>query len=348
MKKDISIIVVNFFTGEKILNLIKKLNKQSFDIIIIDNGDSIDLSSKLPNQSNIIYHKMPYNSGFAKACNFAVDKFINSDKIFFLNPDTDISVEEIIRLSEKISDKRVSAISPKVYFDSEKEYIVTPASEKTPFKFFLYKISMNNSLFYSIFSYIIHRRNYNYYLHNQLFFTNTLSGGHFMINRATFKRYKFDERFFLYFEDTDLFRRMYTNGEKLAYDNSASIIHTSSYSNHKAQMIENSKNIYYEKHFKKFINFLKYINSINNNIEAKFKFLGKYSENMVVARFDTEKNIFLEISPDSTFVTSLLYKSRVTELVIKNEVAKFFLDRKFYFRVTLLDENKTLLYSILF
>jgi GT2 family glycosyltransferase len=62
-------------------------------------------------------------------------------------------------------------------------------------------------------------------------------GGFFVIKRNVFEELKgFDEKFFIYFEDTDFFKRLLEKGYSILYDPRAVIIHYHGFSTKKASL----------------------------------------------------------------------------------------------------------------
>lgn len=95
---DISIIIVNYNSGEFLYNCIKSIQESiigiEYEIIIIDNystDKSLEICKNLLNR-NIQIIKLEENLGFSKANNIGI-KYSKGTVLHFLNPDTRIDSE---------------------------------------------------------------------------------------------------------------------------------------------------------------------------------------------------------------------------------------------------------------
>ncbi len=95
---DISIIIVNYNSGDFLYNCIKSIQESitdiEYEIIIVDNNStdkSLDICKKLLNR-NIQIIKHEKNLGFSKANNIGM-KYSKGTVLHFLNPDTRIDSE---------------------------------------------------------------------------------------------------------------------------------------------------------------------------------------------------------------------------------------------------------------
>ncbi len=194
-----------------------KLIKEKYVLFVVDNSSNRDIES-LCTLENHIYIKNAENIGFGSAHNVAIKKSIElkSDYHIILNPDIyfeENTVEKLVEYAE--TDREIGMIMPKVLFPNEEiqylcKLLPTPMDllfrRFLPFKGIKEKLNDRYELRFSNYNKIMNVP----YLSGCFMFcrTNTLIqvGG-------------FDERFFMYLEDTDLSRRIHSKYKTIFYPN---------------------------------------------------------------------------------------------------------------------------------
>lgn len=95
MRKDVSIIIVNYNTSELLCNCLRSIRRSlsvDYEVIVADNAstdDSIALCSDFKEDPRFIFKILDSNYGFAKANNIAAGA-ASGKLLHFLNPDTEI------------------------------------------------------------------------------------------------------------------------------------------------------------------------------------------------------------------------------------------------------------------
>jgi len=183
-------------------------------IFVIDNSTSGRYSSLCKN-NKIEYIENPTNPGYGTAHNRAIAKSIDISKYHLvLNPDVyfdDGTVEKLFSFMEKNRD--VGLVMPKVLNpDGSVQYLckLLPTPYDLLFRRFL------------PFSKLMEKRNRIYELrftgYNKVMEVPYLSGCFmFLRTEALRKAGMFDERFFMYLEDTDLSRRIHAHYKTVYY-----------------------------------------------------------------------------------------------------------------------------------
>ena len=222
----ISIIVILYNSGthlDKCLSsLIKSLNNShgiEYEIIFINN-DSISYKDIILKYfSEFIYVDNNFNYGFSKSLNLGVRKSIGSH-ILALNPDIEVNgllVKNIFNTFELSDD--IGIVGGKVlnidgtFQESSRRRIPTFTNiiQRLLYKFNLMK---NN------------KYNYSEYSSNERNYIESISGCCMMFTRKLYDKISgFDERFFLYFEDTDFCKRAIENNYKVVYNPDVSLNH---------------------------------------------------------------------------------------------------------------------------
>jgi len=191
-------------------------------LLIISDNSSNRYLEKICSDKRTIYIHNKANLGFGTAHNIAFNEAIklNSKYHFILNPDVkfDSSVLEIL-VSKMGSDSRIGAIMPKVLnFDNSVQYL--PKLLPSPSRSLIRLIKPFRRIFRKQYSQYILQNHTNTEVN-----VPTLSGCFCLYNLLAIKQVgQFDERFFMYFEDNDLSRRIHKEYKTL-YFPSVSIYH---------------------------------------------------------------------------------------------------------------------------
>lgn len=95
MKRDISIIIVNYNSGNLLYNCLESIKRElecNFETIVVDNNstdNSILLCRNFENDPAFTIIRSAENLGFAKGCNLGAEH-ANGNILHFLNPDTQL------------------------------------------------------------------------------------------------------------------------------------------------------------------------------------------------------------------------------------------------------------------
>lgn len=189
------------------IDSIRKSSYQNYELLIVDNSSTDNSYAILKRQfSNIKIIKNKINSGYAGGNNRGIKYAINkkAEYIFIINPDSIISETCINELVNKMSeDNSIGMASPKIYY-YDKSNIIWYAGSNIDWKRGLTPhIGCNE-------------KDLGQYDLNT--YTDRVSGCAVMIKAEILNRTGlFDERYFLYFEETDLSLRFRHYGYKMAY-----------------------------------------------------------------------------------------------------------------------------------
>lgn len=184
-----------------------KLISEKYILYVVDNSSNRDIEV-LCDSDSIVYIKNESNIGFGAAHNIAIDKAIEQKSDFHLivNPDIyfDDNVIEKMTAFFKTSED-IGLLMPKVLFpNGETQYLCkllpTPMNllfrRFLPFKKLQKKLNDKYELRFSGY--------------NKVTNVPCLSGCFMLCKTEVFKTVgKFDERYFMYLEDTDLCRRIH-------------------------------------------------------------------------------------------------------------------------------------------
>jgi GT2 family glycosyltransferase/glycosyltransferase involved in cell wall biosynthesis len=238
--KSIDIVIVNYNSTDDAARAIESIIGTSDgvvpNIVVADNGSSDrheGLEQRFP-QIQLVLNKK--NLGFSKAINQALRK-CHADYIVIMNPDTFVIngfFAEVLNYLE--NNKEVGVVGPKI-FDADGSVQGSARRFPTPWSYAfgrkspLTRIFPNNRLTQKEFMcFDCHG--------TQEIPVDWVSGACMVIRREVFDAVGgFDERFFLYWEDTDLCRRISAAGWRIVYYPEAEIKHLVGVSSSKSPVI---------------------------------------------------------------------------------------------------------------
>jgi len=228
----IGFITVSFHSIEDTLQVVAQLEKNnlplgvSSTIYVVDNDNSKDLKEKISKYHQAIYVDSPGNIGFAAGNNLGFKKALadEMDIIVLINNDTVISEDLVLKiLASSIVDKNTGAVGGLIYFAKGYEY-------ENKYK----KDQLGKVIWYAGGEY---DWNNVYAKHvgvnevdNGQFDgtreTDFITGCLFITKSEVLKKIGlFDERYCLYFEDSDLGMRIKNAGFKLIFDSNIKLWH---------------------------------------------------------------------------------------------------------------------------
>lgn len=251
----ITTIIVNYKSHLLAIRAVESVNVDmpNGQIIVVDNSEDAEeamaLKAGLP--KGVELYVSQQNIGFGRACNFALER-AKYDWIFLLNPDASVIPGCLAKLhSFLISTPTAGAVSPLSYWDHACTWCLPPGQMPSPAMDFAINLAMRfpslgvkTSIGFRAWALKRLRSSTAKKL-------NMLSGGHMLLRRSaiTAAGGLFDDNIFMYFEDTDLCRRLKSTGYGLYLLPSARAIHSWQCQPGKAHLSEASHHYYLNKHF---------------------------------------------------------------------------------------------------
>lgn len=255
-KPKVSIIIVHYRNKKALFSCLNSIErykpKVSFEVIVVDNDEKKSIEKSLKRKfPRVTYFKAPGNIGYASGNNLGSGK-ANGDYLFILNPDTKVlsgSFDYLVRFIE--SKKRVGIIAPTLIDRNSNIYPLQGTKKLTPLRgiialSFFNKLFPNNSV------------SKEYWLKNiskeKVHEVDVVPGSAFLIKKKLFEEVGgFDEKFFLYFEESDLCKRVKETGHRIYMIPQAKIIHTWGGTTPKSEKINEifvkSRFYYFKKHY---------------------------------------------------------------------------------------------------
>lgn len=253
---DVSVIIVNYKVKDKLFHCLESIYnskpKVKFEIIVVDNDETKIIGKELKeNFSKVKYIKSSKNLGFGGGNNLGSENSTGK-YLFFLNPDTIVlkqSLDILFNFFEK--NNKIGIASPLILNKDHDVFSLQGYKELTPksaiFSFsFLRKIFPQKTIFDNV-----SKEDWNKQPIKEV---DCIFGAALMIRSEVFNKLGgFDEKFFLYFEENDLSKRVRNLGYKAYINSNSKIIHEVGQSTKKvdnvSKFFSRSRFYYLKKHF---------------------------------------------------------------------------------------------------
>lgn len=224
--RSLDIIIVNWNSGHYLANCINSIlrsNKNNIilEIIIIDNASSDNSIESVPVANNIKIIKNNINKGFSAACNQGIT-FGKSDYILFLNPDTEVFPDTIVKSINLIQKNKDIWILGVKHLDKDNR--ILPSCSRFPeLKNYIFDITGLSKIFPKIFTPATLMTDWD---HNSERYVDQVMGAYMLLCRSTLTNIGiFDERYYVYYEDMDLSLRVKKQGGQVFYTPDIQIYH---------------------------------------------------------------------------------------------------------------------------
>lgn len=253
----VSIIIVNYNTKDITENCIASIISQAkdveYEIILVDNASSDGSKEYFEKRNGIHYIYSNENLGFGRANNLGAEK-AKGELLFLLNSDT-ILIENSIKkmcdfFYENENKLNIGVLGCKL-IDAKHEVAHSGGYFPTPFSEYLLMFS---SYFKFKNAEFIIDENKEYQM------IEKVTGADMLLRKTLFDSVSgFSPLFFMYFEETDMQKRISKRKYKNYIYNNTSIIHLEGASfnkviaNSKRVIVQRSKNLYFRRNFSSYI-----------------------------------------------------------------------------------------------
>jgi hypothetical protein len=227
---DLSIIIVNYRSRQKLVNCFDSLTLADFgdikyEIIVVDNNSGDDLSDFPARCQQPLLIKSPKNLGMGGGNNLGI-KNSTGEFILVLNPDTVIKDGAIITMFNYLkANPAVGLVGPKLLYPDG-----SLQSSCAHFPNFFTPI-LRRTFLGDYFREIRDRGMMNDFDHNSIKEVDWLMGSCLLFRRrlpladGQIFTPLFDKLYFMYFEDIDLCRQIWTKNFKVVYNPAAIVVH---------------------------------------------------------------------------------------------------------------------------
>jgi len=224
----VSAVILNYRTPQPAVRCTQALLKQTIgglsdparadriEILLIDNHSNDDsigvLRTRFRNEPRVRIIEVPTNRGYGGGNNYAIRR-AEGEYLFIINPDNELQsdgLEKLVAAMEE--DSSIGILAPRLVYDdgtlrdSHRRFprMLDVFIKRTPFQRFF-------------------KRRLDHYLQRDrdasvMQETDWVHGACLLMRRDFYAQLGgFDERFFLFFEDTDLCRRVWEAGKRVVY-----------------------------------------------------------------------------------------------------------------------------------
>ncbi|MGE0684070.1 MAG: glycosyltransferase family 2 protein [Candidatus Binatia bacterium] len=317
----VSILIVNYNTAALTKNCIASLHAQTVrnhvsgadgvEMIVIDNASRPDERRDLDGlDATLILNDK--NRGYGAALNQALTR-ATGEFILFSNSDTWYfpgALQQLLDNFQRLP--RCGAVGPRLWWDHERDFLLPPSDLVTPLSFVLDTVVRYRRTLTDRRVDWWRRRALNYWQALTPLEQPLLSGACLLTHKAVLSACGgFDERFSLYYEDTDWCRRVRRQGYRLYYVPAAEVAHL--YNQSARQVIDAAQRAgnasleyYFCKHYGRWFWRLLVLASMNKGIARRrarmsvgYHDLGVLKEPPTFSLLEDEGPYLLQLSPQA-------------------------------------------------
>ncbi len=338
----ISVIVINYYSARLTEKAVCSVLKDTgdYEIFVVDNTGTPEERKALESLLKTLDVTIIVNDsnvGFAQACNqaFALTK---GEFVFLLNPDVFVTPSCLGTLVNFLNgNPDAGSVSPQVYWDDALTYYFPKYPCPSPYQDLLAKLSSSFHAFGTAYSHYERKENLSLWRSAAPVRVKNLSGGVALLRRSAIEQSGglFDDRFFMFYEDSDLFLRMRNNGFNLYIVPAAKAVHSHHYSNEKMVQMSQTAPLFYEKHYRDSL-----LRKVAALIPARYKSrrhpsMGSWSAPLSLPIPDKLVEGYLhEWSPNVLFVPSVGYFGKGKTFVFSEQVWNFIDRGEYYSRLS--------------
>lgn len=213
--KKVAVVILNYRVKDLLVECVKSVQKSSYKdirIYVVDNDSRDGLEKEIEKMDGVKFIQTGANLGYTGGNNIGIKKALEdgANFIFILNPDTEVDPSCISEGLAVMEDEQVGVVGPKILFPDKKTIWYAGG--------ILDKLNVIGS----------HRgadeKDCSQYDAEEE--TDYVSGAAMLVKAEVFEKIGlFDERYFLYYEDSDFCHRAKQSGFKIMYAPKAIIFH---------------------------------------------------------------------------------------------------------------------------
>jgi GT2 family glycosyltransferase len=252
----IDIAIVNYHSAEDVAESLTQLGDWPHGTLwVVDN--SVDATQAQQLQSILISRPSaelivsPENLGFGAACNLAF-KRSNAPFFLLLNPDARIHSEDILRLVAALKDDdALAAVSPVMTWNEDATFFIPHNITQSPWGVCKAALATHSPPLARQLALRHIDQLQRDLLQENPFDVAFLTGAVLMLKRSAIVSAFgiFDPAYFMFYEDTDLSRRLWRSGRRLAVVPKARATHHYRHRPFKASLMTSARQTYFEHHF---------------------------------------------------------------------------------------------------
>lgn len=247
-------ILVNYFGALDTAAAARSVRADQADValLVVDNSadtaEQEKLKRLLPGDATLLC--LPSNLGFGRACNVAFAAS-SHDFVFLVNPDVRLLPGCIGNLLARMqANGQLGAVAPRQFLDDTCQWQLPPSWFPTSLRAWATELALRNRECAVRVGRAARAESLRLWTAQHPLRQRALSGGAVLIRRSAIPsmEHLFDPRFFMYFEDSDLCRRLKDRGYQMEVVPSAHAVHRWRNQSHKAGMMAESARRYFDKY----------------------------------------------------------------------------------------------------
>lgn len=248
-------ILINYLGAHEIAGAVQSVLADAPDVqvVVVDNSeDDIEwalLETLLPPSVRRI--RSPGNIGFGQGCNLAL-QHVDAPYIFLVNPDVRLLPGCTHALLDTLADhSNCSAVAPRQFLDANCQWFLPQSWQPTSVRAWVTERALREVAVARRVSRAARSEHLRFWKATSPVCQRALSGGVVMVRRNALRpgELLFDPRFFMYFEDSDLCMRLRRRGTDLLVAPQAGAVHAWQNLPHKAPLMEQSAQLFFEKYY---------------------------------------------------------------------------------------------------
>lgn len=336
-------ILVNYHCIDLILAAVASIatDPECDWIHVVDNSEDAAeaalLRDKLPPKARLIVS--PRNIGFGQACNLAL-KGMRPDAVLLLNPDAKLRPGALRHLKASLkAHKHAAAVGPRVYWDEDEKFLMPPSTYPSKLGFLTELLGRRWPWIEQFRAANFRSKSVIYWTRKQAVRVSALSGGHVLLrfNALIDVNGLFDPQFFMYWEDTDLMRRLHDKNWQLLMEPQAKAVHAYEHADGKDRLLADGWVAYQNRYFSHVFwqHLIRFCVCFSPPEVLHFKRIEPNAHADVCIEMPERLNCawLMEISPSKEFIPSIGYFGHGAQALIPGHLAMRLRGRDYYVRV---------------
>lgn len=251
----VSVLIVNYFSAELTAQAVASVFRDcpAANVVVVDNsvssGEFEALRCLIDGRATLIANSS--NSGFGAANELALQRS-SGEFVMLLNPDAVVRPGCLERLIKTLLERPDALlVAPRAYWDRACQFRLPVGQPEGPWRELALEVARLLPPVGRALSRLMRQKAVADWSAIRPREQAMLSGAAFMFRRETLLRMGglFDPMFFMYYEDTDLCRRVRARGYRLLLEPRAEVVHAWRMDSHKGPLMADGRRRYLARHF---------------------------------------------------------------------------------------------------
>lgn len=251
----VSVLIVNFFCAHLTARAVASIYNDlaGAEVVVVDNshdpGEAAKLARCLDPRCRLIVAERNLGFGVANERALAAS---SGRHVMLLNPDAVLAPGCLERLAATLkANPQAGIVAPRAWWDAAQQFALPVGLMESPTRELMREIAARWPLAGRLLSWRTRQSAIRVWRTRTPLAVEMISGAALMMRRSDIPRFGplFDPRFFMFYEDTDLCRRVREARFKLLLEPAAHVVHTWRLDPHKGPLMADGRSRYLAKHF---------------------------------------------------------------------------------------------------